>query len=170
MSSEILEKNLARLIRRAALPAGGAARAHAREEFLRAVEGSSPRRSRGLAVAAAAVLACVLVYGATRTEVRPPRTAPAPSIGKAPQDPAGPFQPLPGRGGDAVLQGELTASRRAGTERRFRFRGRCGLPDGIIFKIRVRRAEQHYVRGRLEEDSVDVFATAVDLSAGSFNV
>jgi len=170
MSSEILDKNLTRLIRRAALPAGGAARARAREEFLRAVEGSSPRRSRGLAVAAAAVLACALVYGATRARVDVlPRTLP-PSVGKAPQDPAGPFQPLPGRGGDGVLKGELTASRGGGLERRFRFRGRCALPDAVIFQVRVRRAVENFVRGRLEEDVADVYSYNVDLREGSFDV
>jgi hypothetical protein len=166
----MLDQNLTRLIRHAALPAGGAARARAREEFLRAVEGSSPRRSRGLAVAAAALLACVLVYGATRTVVKPPLTATAPSVGKAPQDPAGPFQPLPGRGGNNVLKGELTASRRAGLERRFRFRGRCELPDGVIFQVRVRRALQDFVRGRLEEEVADVYSYNINLHEGSFGV
>jgi hypothetical protein len=168
MSSEILDKNLTRLIRHATLPAGGAARARAREEFLRAVEGSAPRRSRGIAVAAAAVLLCALVYSATRTHVRSVAPPSPPSVGKAPQDPAGPFQPLPGRGGDNVLKGELTASRAGGPERRFRFRGRCDLPDNVIFQLRIRRAEQRYVRGQLEEEPADAYACTVELTGGSF--
>ena len=167
MSSEMFERNLGRLVRRAALPADDAARTRARAEFLRAAEAGSPSRSRGLAVAAAAILAGALVTVATRG-VPPVPPGPTPSLGRQSQEPPLRFAVIPGRGGDEVLKGVLKAAKGTGPTRTFRFEGRCSLPDGVGFHVLVRRAEQRFVLGRLEEEPLALHSFSLPLVQGAF--
>lgn len=169
MSTERLDRNLSRLLRFAVLPSDGAARSRARAEFLRVAEPASPGRARGLAVAAAAVLIGALVYAAIR-DGAPPPSAPTLPFAREPQEPAAPFKPVPGAGGNPILKGVLTVSRGPGSDRRFRFQGRGGLPEGVALQVQVRRAEQHFLLGRLSEDWQAVQSFTPTQEQGSFDV
>jgi hypothetical protein len=135
MSSEIFDRNLSRLLRQAALPDEEARRTRAREEFLRSASPSSTGRSRGLAVAAAALLICAIVYAATRPSVAP---APTPSIARPAQEPASTFVDVPGFGATDFIKGTLKMSREANPDHKFRLVVQTSAPEGMVFKVTAR--------------------------------
>jgi hypothetical protein len=96
-----------------------------------------------------------------------PRVA-TPSLGRQSQDPPLRFTVIPGRGGDDVLKGALSAAKGTTPARTFRFEGRSSLPDGVSFHVLVRRAEQRFVRVRLEEEPLDLHSFSLPLVQGAF--
>ncbi|HLY11913.1 MAG TPA: hypothetical protein VKW04_21615 [Planctomycetota bacterium] len=168
MNSEIFDRNLSRLLRPAALPADDARRSRARSEFLRAAGRTSGARSRGLAVAAAALLIGALVYGSTRPA--PPTVPPSPPFLKRTQDPGSPFTTVQRSGGNDLVTGVLRSATSDRPGGRLRFEGRSTLPEGVCFQAVVGPTVPSLVKGRLEESGTGLQSVAASLEQGMFGM
>ncbi|HLY75413.1 MAG TPA: hypothetical protein VKU80_14930 [Planctomycetota bacterium] len=168
MSSDLFERNLGRLVRQAALPVDSQRTLRARAEFLRAAESNPTGRSRGLAIAAAALLVCALVYGAMRSEF-PAGTRPVPFSKEAQERPPS-STAVRMTGGNEFLTGVLETAKGADSVGRLRFEGHSPLPEGTVFHALLVPAANRLVKGRLEENPLSTFPNPTRLEGGGFTV
>ncbi|HVR85499.1 MAG TPA: hypothetical protein VMU54_14375 [Planctomycetota bacterium] len=168
MTSDLFEKNIRMLVRQAALPLENDTRMRARAEFLRAAEATPSGRSGGLAVAAAALLICALLYGAARSGTPP--APPSPPFSRELQEAPPAATTFEISGGNELLKGVLRIVKGADSSRTLRFEGRSPLPEGIAFHAVLMPAVNRLVKGRLEEDSRSAIPTSTRLESGGFTV
>jgi hypothetical protein len=138
MSPDPLEKNIARLVRQSALPNDEARQRRAREHFLRAA-GDRPAEALGrrLAVAAAAILVCGLVFWAVKAD-RKPAPIDAAVVGKQEkQSPEKRDARLEKPTAGNKLQGSLNLTRSDGGSR-LHYRGLVSIDaPGLVFQVYV---------------------------------
>ena len=149
---ERFEQNIRELIRHGALPLDDARTARARDEFLRGVldsPGAAPESRPGrLSAVAAALLVCVTIFWAARTE-RAGLTPPEPSAGNS-QSRTPSFSQNPLTGGNETLKGMLKSSGESTRGGLLVFSGRSTFPDGLIFSVHVEMMQERHARGRLD--------------------
>lgn len=166
MNPDVFERNVERLVRKAALPVDGAAIERARARFVRAAGPASTARSRGLALIAASLLFGALVYGVSTSTAPPPRPEPR----EAQETPVA-FTAVPLRGGNEWLKGTLQMSPGArSAAKQLRFEGRSPLPDGLVFQVRVLREEESYDGKGLVPSLREEFPKQVALANGDFDL
>lgn len=150
--SDVFEKNVADLVKRAALRPDAA---RAKERFLRSLE---PRGSWRLAAAAAAALVAATIAWAAW-----PRPEPL----ACPKPPPEAID-VAGAGGNDLLQGVLKVDRDPRPGSTLRFIGKSPLPEGLEFKVRVVPLVESLVAGRLERMPTEPAAGHVPLRGGTF--
>ncbi len=165
--SDVFEKNIAALVKRSALPPDDGRRTRSREEFLRAVR-PAPSRGRQVAVAAAVLLFCGVVYETTTRPLSKLPPAPeSPSIGKQSEPP---WTDVPGEGGNDLIHGSLRLARKKGPTgtQALEFRGRTTLPEEFVLRARIMIMEEQLRGGTLTSQPKPQGAANLEVEKGSF--
>jgi hypothetical protein len=163
MSSEIFEKNIADLVRRAALPPDEARTARAREHFLRGTAApSEPRSWKCSAAAAAALVIVTIVWSA--------KSSPPSPVGRKPWPENVPLPPVEvvGRGGNDALKGVLKLPPASGRSPRLVFKATSPLPEELVFLVRTVRLEEKLAAGRIESSVLESPSGTATLRHGGF--
>lgn len=169
MSSDPLETNLARLVRRSALPMDDARRRRAREEFLRAADAPRSSRGPGLMLAAAALLFGFIVFATTRPA--PPPVLPAPDK-KPAQDKAPAWVTVDGLPKEDREPYKATLKMSAASKpiRKFRFEVRTSLPEGTVFTLKIEPMRERLENGLLGPACPNSVGFGPECREGSFEV
>jgi hypothetical protein len=162
MSSDVFERNVSEMVRRAALrPDAG----RARERFLRGIDVPEERRSWKLAAAAAAIVVAVTIVWSARTEKPVVVSKPAPK-----QPPAEAVLVRPSDGNNDLLTCSLRLPPEGSRRPIYHLLGSSSLPDGLIFKVRLHRKREKLSGGRLETTIESDLSAAVELEKGKFDL
>jgi hypothetical protein len=163
MSSDIFEKNVANMVRHAALRVDDARAGRAREKFLRGTAAPPEGLSWKFAAVAAAALVIITIVWSARTE-RPAGTA-----GSTPaKEPSNPASPAAVQGGNDLLRGTFTLLSRGARFPKLRFAARSSLPAGLCFTARMTRMEEQLAGNRLTLTVLDSMVSTPELRNGAF--
>jgi hypothetical protein len=146
MSSDLFEKNVGEMIRRAGLRPD---EARARERFLREIEAPEERRSWKVAAAAAAILVAVTIVWSARSERPVDRTTGQSSTPKPPTPEPWSGHSCPSTGTDELLAGMFTLRGRLRPPQVIFDARSENFPDGLCLHVRVRRLSEKVEAGRL---------------------
>jgi len=169
MSSEMFEKNVAAMIRRAGLRSD---EARAKERFLRELEVPEERRSWKLAAAAAAILVSVTIVWSARSE-RPVDSTTGQSSTPAPKEITS--RSIPAQGGNGLLAGVFTLRGKPRppkvifTGRTTDKPGPSAFPDGTLFSVRVHRMSEKLEGGRLVATTRESVPGSEEFRQGAFS-
>jgi hypothetical protein len=163
MNSDIFERNVANLVRRAALPSDEARTARAREKFLRGTAAPSEPRSWKFAAAAAAALVIVTIVWSARS-------SPPSPLGRKPwpENVPLPTVEVVGRGGNDTLKGVLKLPPASSRSPRLVFKATSPLPEDLVFLVRTVRLEERLAAGRIESSVLESPSGTATLRNGSF--
>jgi hypothetical protein len=149
MSSDVFERNVEKMIRRAGLRPD---EARAKERFLRGLDAPQERKSWKLAAAAAAILVSVTIVWSARSERPIDRTTGQATPPKpAPREP----RPIPARGGNDLLVGQFVLREKMQppsvifSARTTDHPGPSAFPDGTVFSVRLHKRSEMLQDGRL---------------------
>lgn len=157
--TDVFDRNIGDLVRRAAVRPG----AGARDRFLSEVSAAPERRSWKLAAAAAAALIVSVVVGSARTGKPAIRTVPEPVTHPTAAPPVTPPARLEG---DEYLSVEYRPP--SAPRPLHRLIGKSPFPDGIYFKVRIQQQHEELSAGSLRPAFQGLTTEVLALRNGRF--
>jgi hypothetical protein len=173
MSSDVFERNVEKMIRRAGLRPD---EARAKERFLRGLDAPEERKSWKLAAAAAAILVSVTIVWSARSERLVDHTTGQSSTPKPPPREPWSGMPIKAKGGNDlligrfVLRGKLRPPKAIFTGMVADQARPSSFPDGTFFSVRVHRMSEKLEGGRLVSYVRETTPGTEEFRKGEFSV